>query len=40
MPRYLALTGYGGGIERKQALLRLEGAYEDRFFAPKPRAGR
>ena len=34
------LTGYGGGIERKQALLRLEGAYEDRFFAPKARAGR
>ncbi|MDO4867922.1 MAG: methylated-DNA--[protein]-cysteine S-methyltransferase [Clostridia bacterium] len=35
-----SLTGYGGGIERKQALLRLEGGYEDRFFAPKPRAAK
>ncbi len=30
-----SLTGYGGGIEKKEYLLRLEGAYRDNFFIPK-----
>lgn len=29
------LTGYGGGLWRKEALLRLEGGWQDRFFLPK-----
>ena len=29
------LTGYGGGLERKIRLLRLEGADVDSFFFPK-----
>lgn len=28
------LTGYAGGVEKKAALLRLEGAWQDRFFYP------
>ena len=31
------LTGYGGGIDRKIALLRLEGIDTDQFSMPKPR---
>ena len=30
-----SLTGYGGGLWRKEALLRLEGGWQDRFFLPK-----
>lgn len=30
-----SLTGYAGGIEKKIALLKLEGAWQDRFFIPK-----
>ncbi len=30
-----SLTGYAGGMERKIALLRLEGAYQERFFVPR-----
>lgn len=30
-----SLTGYAGGIDKKMALLKLEGAYKDSFFAPK-----
>ena len=30
-----SLTGYAGGIDKKTVLLKLEGAYEDRFFVPK-----
>lgn len=30
-----SLTGYGGGIRRKEALLRLEGGYEDGSYIPK-----
>ena len=30
-----SLTGYGGGLPRKIALLKLEGAYQDTFFVPK-----
>ncbi len=30
-----SLTGYAGGIDRKIALLKLEGAYQDTFFVPK-----
>ncbi len=30
-----SLTGYAGGIARKAALLKLEGAYRDKFFVPK-----
>ena len=30
-----SLTGYAGGIARKQALLRLEGVDLSRFFVPK-----
>ena len=29
-----SLTGYAGGMEKKAALLRLEGAYQDTFFIP------
>ena len=29
------LTGYAGGLDRKQKLLRLEGAWKDSFFLPK-----
>ena len=29
------LTGYGGGMDRKEALLRLEGAYQEHFHRPK-----
>ena len=30
-----SLAGYAGGIDRKIALLKLEGAYKDAFFIPK-----
>ncbi len=30
-----SLTGYAGGIEKKIALLKLEGAFKDEFFIPK-----
>lgn len=30
-----SLTGYAGGIDKKTALLKLEGAFQDRFFVPK-----
>ena len=30
-----SLTGYAGGIDKKTALLKLEGAYQDSFFVPK-----
>lgn len=30
-----SLTGYAGGINRKIALLKLEGAFQERFFVPK-----
>lgn len=30
-----SLTGYAGGINKKIALLKLEGAYKDTFFVPK-----
>ena len=30
-----SLTGYGGGLHRKEALLRLEGAWQDRFTLPR-----
>ncbi len=30
-----SLTGYGGGISNKVALLKLEGALKDEFFVPK-----
>ena len=30
-----SLTGYAGGIAKKMALLKLEGAYEERFYVPK-----
>ena len=30
-----SLTGYGGGLHRKEALLRLEGAWQDRFILPR-----
>ncbi len=30
-----SLTGYAGGIERKIALLKLEGCFQDSFFIPK-----
>lgn len=30
-----SLTGYAGGIDRKTALLKLEGAFQDGFFVPK-----
>lgn len=30
-----SLTGYAGGIDKKIALLKLEGAYNDTFFLPK-----
>lgn len=29
------LTGYAGGIDKKIALLKLEGAFQDHFFVPK-----
>lgn len=29
-----SLTGYAGGLERKTALLKLEGAWENHFFLP------
>lgn len=32
-----SLTGYAGGVEKKAALLRLEGAWSDRFFYPEKR---
>lgn len=32
------LTGYGGGIEKKIALLKLEQAYRDNFYRPKQRS--
>ena len=30
-----SLTGYAGGIDKKIALLKLEGAYKDTYFIPK-----
>ncbi|HIR45503.1 MAG TPA: MGMT family protein, partial [Candidatus Ventrisoma faecale] len=30
-----SLTGYAGGIDKKTALLKLEGAYRGNFFVPK-----
>ncbi|MDO5114302.1 MAG: methylated-DNA--[protein]-cysteine S-methyltransferase [Planctomycetia bacterium] len=30
-----SLTGYAGGIDKKIALLKLEGAFRDEFFVPK-----
>lgn len=30
-----SLTGYAGGLDRKIALLKLEGGYQDMFFIPK-----
>ncbi len=30
-----SLTGYAGGIKKKIALLKLEGAYREEFFVPK-----
>lgn len=30
-----SLTGYAGGISKKIALLKLEGAYQENFFVPK-----
>ena len=30
-----SLTGYAGGIDKKTALLKLEGAWKDSFFTPK-----
>ena len=30
-----SLTGYAGGLERKIALLKLEGGYKESFFVPK-----
>lgn len=30
-----SLTGYAGGIDKKTALLKLEGAYKNEFFVPK-----
>lgn len=30
-----SLTGYAGGIDKKIALLKLEGAYQEAFFVPK-----
>lgn len=30
-----SLTGYAGGIEKKIALLKLEGAFKDTYFVPK-----
>lgn len=30
-----SLTGYAGGIDKKMALLKLEKAFEERFFIPK-----
>ncbi len=30
-----SLTGYAGGIDKKSALLKLEGAYKSEFFVPK-----
>ena len=30
-----SLTGYAGGIDKKTALLKLEGAYQDDFFVPR-----
>ncbi len=30
-----SLTGYAGGIAKKIELLKLEGAYQERFFVPK-----
>lgn len=29
-----SLTGYGGGIRRKEALLKMEGGFRDNFFVP------
>lgn len=29
------LTGYAGGIDKKIKLLKLEGAWQERFFVPK-----
>lgn len=31
-----SLTGYAGGIDKKAALLKLEGAYNENFFIPDP----
>lgn len=30
-----SLTGYAGGIDKKTRLLKLEGAFQDKFFVPK-----
>ena len=30
-----SLAGYAGGIDKKVALLKLEGGYQDKFFVPK-----
>lgn len=30
-----SLTGYAGGIDKKSALLKLEGAFQDNFFVPR-----
>lgn len=30
-----SLTGYAGGIDKKTALLKLEGAFEEKYFVPK-----
>lgn len=30
-----SLTGYAGGIDKKMAFLKLEGAYQDGYFVPK-----
>lgn len=30
-----SLTGYAGGIDKKMALLKLEGAFQENFFVPK-----
>lgn len=30
-----SLTGYAGGIDKKMALLKLEGAFQEKFFVPK-----
>ena len=30
-----SLTGYAGGIDKKIALLKLEGAFQDHYFVPK-----